>query len=38
MITATDFKFGTHIAYREYYQRVQNYVTGVRKLGHVATF
>jgi len=27
--TATDFKLGAHIAYRQYYQRLQNKVTGV---------
>jgi len=31
MTTATYFKFGAHTAYREYYQTVQNYLTGVEK-------
>jgi len=29
MTTVTDYKFTAHIAYREYYQRVQYYVTEV---------
>jgi len=27
MTIATDFKLGAHIAYKEYYKNVQNYVT-----------
>jgi len=37
MTIATNFKFGVHIAYKEYYEPVQNEVTGWN-LGHMATF